>query len=154
VSSVILRTIKHRLAELMKKPGGVSLEQALAQCDADLAAKAGPALEVIATRVAALEALASAPELDAAAVEEAYGLASNMVDVTGCLNMPALFVAAYSLCDILDAFRAGQVSRQAFQVHVRALRLILVQGETPDIEGVLEGLKAVKDRMLAGKLEE
>jgi hypothetical protein len=154
VSSVILRTIKHRLAEVMKMPGGVSLEAALAQCDADLAAKAGPALEVVTDRVAALEAIAAAPEMGPDAVQQAYALASGIVDVTGCLNMPLVFGAAFSLCDLLDGYSDSAVGRQAFEVHVRALRLILVQGETPAIEGVVEGLKAVKDRMLAGKLEE
>jgi hypothetical protein len=154
VSSVTLRNVKHRLAEVMAKPGGISIETALAQADAELAAKAAPALAEIAAKVTALEKLADAPTFGPEAVEEAYGLASEIVNVAGCLKTPLLFAAAYGLCDITDYFRTAAISRQAFEVHVRALRLILLQGETPAMQGVVDGLKAVRDRVLAGKVED
>lgn len=152
MSSVILRTVKSRLSEMINKPGGVTFEAAIAGSDAELAAKAGPALALMASKVAELEQLAERPGLDAEAIGQAYGLASDIVNVTGCLKLPALFAVAYSLCEILDHFRTAAFSREAFLVHVQALRLILAgAGEGPAFDRMVEGLKAVKARVLGGK---
>ena len=152
MSAVILRTIKSRLSEVIQKPGGVTFEAAMAGSEAALAAKAGPALDHVAAKVGELEQLAQRGALDAEAVEQAYGLASEVVNVTGCLKLPALFAVGYSLCEILDHFRSAPFSPEAFLVHVRALRLILTGGgEGPAFERMLDGLKAVKGRLLAAK---
>jgi hypothetical protein len=155
VSSVILHTVKSRLSELIQKPGGVTFEAAMAGSEAALAAKAGPALEHVAAQVAALEQLAERRTLDAEGVEQAYGLASEIVNVTGCLKLPALFAVGYSLCEILDHFRTAPFSREALIVHLQALRLILAGGgEGPAFDAMLDGLKAVKGRVLGVKLGE
>jgi hypothetical protein len=155
VSSVILRTVKHRLSELIQKPGGVTFEAAMAGSEAALAEKAGPALEMVAAKATELEQLAAGKGLDAEGIETAYGLASEIVNVIGCLNLPAVFAVAYSLCDILDYFRTGGFNREAFDVHVRALRLLVAAGgKAPDLDRMLRGLKAVKDRVTGGKLAE
>lgn len=153
MSSVVLRTVKHRLAEVMKAPGGISVEEALARVEAGLKALSEPAHEAIAGKVAELESIAAAPDGGAGRVAEAYALAGEIVNVAGSLDMPQLFAAAYSLCDVLDHFRVGPFSRQAFEVHVRALHLILTHGEGPAMKGVVDGLKAVKDRVLADRVE-
>jgi hypothetical protein len=155
VSSVILRTVKSRLSELIQKPGGVTFEAAVAGSEAALAPKVPPALELMAAKVAGLEQLAEHPALDAEAIEQAYRLASDIVNVTGCLKLPALFAVGYSLCEILDHFRTAPYSREAFLVHVQALRLILAgSGEGPAFDVVLQGLQAVKGRVLSGGLGE
>lgn len=152
MSSVTLRTVKSRLSEMIHKPGGVTFEAAIAGSEAELAAKAGPALALMAPKVAELEQLARRPVLDAEAIEQAYGLAADIVNVTGCLKLPALFAVAYSLCEILDHFRTAAFSREAFFVHVQALHLITASGgEGPAVDQMLEGLKAVKARVLGGK---
>lgn len=153
MSPVILRTVNHRLAEVMKTPGGVTVEEALARAAAGLEALAGPARESIAGKVGELEAIAASPDGGAARAADAYGLAGDIVNVAGSLDMPELFAAAYSLCDVLDYCRTHAFSRQAFAVHVGALRLILTQGQSPALKGVVDGLKAVRDRVLAGKVE-
>ena len=153
MSSVVLRTIKSRLSEIIQKPGGVTLDAAVAGSEAALATKAGPALKLMAARVGELEQLAEARALDAEGIEQAYGVASEIVNVTGCLELPALFAVAYSLCEILDHFRTAPFSHKAFLVHVRALRLILADGgEGPAFDRMLDGLKTVKARVLSGKL--
>jgi hypothetical protein len=73
------------------------------------------------------------------------------VNITGCLKMPALFAVAYSLCEILDSARTGGFNREAYEVHVAALRLILAGGEGPALAQMIAGLKAVKARVLGGK---
>jgi hypothetical protein len=151
VSSVILRTVKHRLSDIIQKPGGVTFEAAMAGAEAALAAKAGPALEVITTKVAALEQLGKGGSLDAAGIEQAYAHAGEIVNITGCLKMPALFAVSYSLCEILDHARTAGFNREAYDVHIMSLRLILAGGEGPALEGMLKGLKAVKARVLGGK---
>jgi hypothetical protein len=150
-----MRTVKSRLSELIHKPGGLTFEAAMAGSEAALAAKAGPALEHVAAKVAELEQLlADHRTLDAGGIEQAYGLASEIVNVTGCLKLPALFAVGYSLCEILDHFRAAPFSREAFFVHVQALRLILAGGgEGPTFDAMLDGLKAVKGRVLARTAE-
>jgi hypothetical protein len=148
-----MRTVKSRLSELIQKPGGVTFEAAMAGSEAALATKAGPALEHVAAKVAELEQLAERRALDAEAIEQAYGLASEIVNVTGCLKLPALFAVGYSLCEILDHFRAAPFSREAFFVHVQALRLILAGGgEGPAFEQMLAGLKAVRLRVLGDRV--
>ena len=155
MSSVILRTIKSRLSEIIQKPGGVTFEAAVAGSEAALATKPGPALELVAAKAAALEQLAERPALDAGEIEQAYGLASEIVNVTGCLTLPVLFAVAYSLCEVLDHFRTAPFGHEAFRVHVQALRLVLVGGgEGPAFDQMLEGLKTVKARVLSGKLGE
>jgi hypothetical protein len=149
-----MRTVKSRLSELIQKPGGVTFEAAMAGSEAALATKTGPALELVATKVAALEQLAETGPLDADGIEQAYGLASDIVNVTGCLKLPALFAVAYSLCEILDHFRTSGYSREAYAVHVQALRLIAAGGDGPALEHMLAGLKAVKERVTGGKLGE
>lgn len=155
MSTVVLRTVKSRLSEIIQKPGGVTFEAAMKGSDAVLATKAGPALELVAARIAELEQLAEGRALDAERIEQAYGLASEIVNVTGCLKLPALFAVAYSLCEILDHFRTAPFSREAFLVHLQALRLILAGGdEGPAFDAMLDGLKAVKMRVLSGKVGE
>lgn len=151
MSTVVLRTVKSRLSEIIQKPGGVTFEAAMAGSEATLATKTGPALEIVAAKVAELERLGERPALDAEGIEQAYGLASEIVNVTGCLKLPALFAVAYSLCEILDHFRAAPFNREAFFVHVQALRLIIAGGEGPAFERMLDGLKAVKARVMGGK---
>ncbi len=152
MSTVILRTVKHRVAELMSKPGGPSIATALENADKALAARAPETLEVISAKVAELEGLPTGP-LSAETIEEAYALASDIVDVVGCLNMPELFRAAYNLCDILDYGRTGALSRSAFDVHVQALRLILTHGANPAIRDLVVRLDTVKARVLKGQVE-
>ncbi len=154
MSSVILRTVKHRLSDLIQKPGGVTFEAAMAGAEAELATKTGPALEVIATKVAQLETLVESGALDAAAIDQGYGLASEILNIAGCFKMPAMFAVSYSLCEILDHARTGSLSREAFGVYVRALRLILTTGEGPAMNQMIAGLKAVKARVLSGKVGE
>lgn len=154
MSSVILRTVKHRLTDLVQKPGGVTFEAAVAGSEAELAAKAAPALEMLAGKVTDLEQLVEKGGLDAAGVEQAYSLASEIVNVSGSLNMKPLFATAYSLCEILDHFRTGGFSREAYDVHVRALRLIVSGRNPPNLERMIKGLDAVKARVLGGKLAE
>ena len=152
MSSVILRTVKTRLSEIIHKPGGVTFEAAMAGSEATLAMKAAPARKLVAVKVVELERLAEAPALDAAGIEQAYGVASEIVNVTGCLKLPALFAVSYSLCEILDHFRTADYSREAYVVHVQALRLILAGVEEgPTFDGMLDGLKAVKTRVLGAK---
>jgi hypothetical protein len=147
-----MRTVKSRLSEFIQKPGGVTFEAAMEGSEAALAAKAGPALEHVAAKVAELEQLAERRALDAKGIEQAYGLASEIVNVTGCLKLPALFAVGYSLCEILDHFRAAPFGREAFFVHVQALRLILSGGcEGPAFDAILDGLTAVKGRVLGAK---
>jgi hypothetical protein len=154
VSTVVLQSVKSRLSELIQKPGGVTFEAAMAASEAALAVKAPPALELVKARVAELEQLSKGRALDAEGIEQAYGLASEIVNVTGCLKLPALFAVAYSLCEILDHFRTTPFSREAFVVHVQALRLILAGGdEGPAFDLMLDGLKAVKARVMSGTLE-
>ena len=149
-----MRSVKSRLSELIQKPGGVTFEAAMEGSEAALAAKAGPALEHVAAKVVELERLAERRALDAEGIEQAYGLASEIVNVTGCLKLPALFAVSYSLCEILDHFRAAPFSREALFVHVQALRLILAGGgEGPAFEAMLDGLTAVKGRVLGAKPE-
>jgi hypothetical protein len=144
-----MRTVKSRLSELIQKPGGVTFQAAMDGSEAALAVKAGPALAHVAAKVTELEQLAERRALDAEGIEQAYGLASEIVNVTGCLQLPALFAVGYSLCEILDHFRAAPFSREAFFVHVQALRLILSGGgEGPAFEAMLDGLTAVKGRVL------
>jgi hypothetical protein len=150
VSSVILRTVKHRLSEIIQKPGGVTFEAAMAGAEAALAAKMGPALEVIGGQVAALEQLTGGSALlDATGIEQAYGHASEIVNITGCMKMPALFAVSYSLCEILDYARKAGFNREAYEVHVMSLRLILAGGEGPATQQMIAGLKAVKARVTA-----
>jgi hypothetical protein len=154
VSAVILRTVKHRLAELMQKPGGMSIQAALDGADKALAAKAKETLLLIAGKVTDLEALPQGVTMSADAIEQAYAIASDIVDVSGCMYMPELFGAAYSLCEILDYFRTAPFSRSAFDVHIRALRLIINHGEGPAMQAMVTRLQAVKARVLKGRAED
>jgi hypothetical protein len=137
----------------MSKPGGATIQAALASADAGLRARATAILAVCGEKVSALEALPPGLTMTPETIEQAYGLASDIVDVCGVMPMPEMFGAAYNLCEILDYFRTGPFSRSAFDVHVRAMRLILSHGANPAVNDLVSRLDAVKARVLNGRVE-
>lgn len=141
-----IRAVETALQRKMARPGGLSMEEALARAEEGLALQRARTMLVLREKVDALTALSAArtPETQG----EVYPLASALVDMAGYLEVPPFYAAAYSLCDVADRMAsAGIWSWPSVEVHARALSLILADdcrgGETTD--DLLAGLRAVAD---------
>jgi hypothetical protein len=141
--------VENRLAEIVNRPGGRRIADALAAAETRVQRKhdeLAAALPDAAGRLKAL--LDSAQSEPDVALQGLYTEANQVFALAAALDMKALADAAYSLCDLTDGFReTGEVSWRAVQVHVDAIRL-LTQG-TGSVEtdrAILAGLKQVGAR--------
>jgi hypothetical protein len=141
--------VENRLAEITNRPGGRRIADALAAAETRVQRKhdeLAAALPDAASRLKALlDSAQSGPDV---ALQALYTEANQVFALAAALDMKALADAAYSLCDLADGFReTGEVSWQAAQVHVDAIRLLAQgTGSTQSDAAILAGLRQVGAR--------
>lgn len=151
MSEIIYHQPPRRLAELMRRPGGLKLSDALKRAEQGLHFMQDACLESIDEaigRVAGtLDKLTAAPQ-DATALAELYAAGDEIVGLAGPAQLEPLGAAAYSLCELVDRFQAGaRVLPAAVKVHLDAL--VMLRRPPAEIGGpvaaraVLAGLKQV-----------
>jgi hypothetical protein len=151
MKSARLFKVENRLAEITNRPGGRRIADALAAAETRVLRKheeLAAALPDAAARLKTLlESAASEPDI---ALQALYTEANQVFALAAALDMKALADAAYSLCDLTDGFReTGEVSWQAAQVHVDAIRLLAQGTGSADADrAILAGLKQVGARFL------
>lgn len=121
---------RNRLGQLVARPGGITVSEALERAEAGLSEMAEPWAEALDEAIAKLgvacAALRERPR-DASALTAAYALADEIVGLAGPAKLEAVGRAAYSLCDLLDRAQSGgaaPVDLRAVQVHLQALALL------------------------------
>lgn len=152
-------TPDQRIVSLMRRPGGVSVEEALANANRRLA---NVRESCIAALDGKIEALARCASSDAADLAEAYAFASEIYSLAATFEVKELAAAAESLCDLLVAHKeapdgkpeAARGMLEALRVHTNALRTL----RRPDLAGdaagraaVVAGLRQVVAKAQGGK---
>ena len=141
---------KHRLAEVLRQPGGLPVSEALERAHANLElikpscrAELMELLEMAEACFAKLD-----QTYDDAGLVELYSLAVRGIGAGTVCGTPGVDEGLTSLCDLIDHLRTHQTyDRNAIGVNVRAWRLLT----TPNLpaEGaasVLDGLRKVSKR--------
>ena len=117
---------RSRLAEMIDRPGGVSVGAALAQAKANLDALQGQAKTIIADNIAALLAEPAPGMIEPMRLDMAYSASSQIIDAASPFAMDDLCTAAKGLCDLLDAApRQGGFDWRIATVHAQAMKVLL-----------------------------
>lgn len=133
---------KSRLAEMVDRPGGVSVGVALAQAKANLDGLKDQALAIISENIGALLAPPTPDIPEALRLDSAYAASSQVIDAASPFALDDLCTAAKGLCDLLDAApRQGGFDWRIATVHAQAMKLLL--SLTPDAPGTAEARIAI-----------
>ena len=147
---------KQRLAELMRKPGGVPVEEALAAAGANLQELKPDCISELVQLLDEAEAIFAriGPAYDDAAMGELYEASVRGIGLGDVCGAGSVDVALHSLCDLLDHLRTHlRYDAEAVGVHLRAWRLLITTELPPEgAQAVLAGLNKVS--ALYAKAEE
>lgn len=145
---------KSRLAEMIDKPGGVSVGVALAQAKANLAVLEDQARTIVADNIAALLAEPVPGMIEPMRLDMAYSASSQIIDAASPFEMDDLCTAAKGLCDLLDAApRQGGFDWRIATVHAQAMKVLLSlpPQEAAARSAILTNLHEVLKRKLPGQ---
>lgn len=148
---------KQRLAELMRKPGGLPAEEALKLAEQNLDELRAPCVTELQTLLDAGEATFArlGADFDDAGVAELYETAVKGIGLGEVSGKASVDKALNSFCDLLDHLRTHQrYDREAVGVHLRAWRL-LMSADLPaeGCQAVLSGLHKVSALYQSPKAE-
>jgi hypothetical protein len=150
MSSVRFVFPKHRLAELLREPGGLAVAEALDRAQANLETlKPTCRAELMALLELAEVAYGRLGQsFDDAGMAELYTLAAHGIGAGAVCGAPAVDEGLSSLCDLVDHLRTRRVyDREAIGVNIRAWRLLMTPGLPAEgIAPVLDGLRKVSKR--------
>ncbi len=149
MSSLPLHT--RRLAGLVNRPGGITASEAVAAAETNLATIRDRGLEEITGTMLRVQALGDKLRVkpDTALQMELYSASNSLVGIAGVFGLGALGEVAFSLCNLLDRFRAAGVWRFAsVQIHLDSMRLAQA-GTLTEVEMAAIGaaLRQVVDRV-------
>jgi hypothetical protein len=148
MSAVMRVPWENRLAKLVRKPGGVKLNEAVLQAEENLKSVQDSCLEALDGYLAETERLhvEGGAKPSEEAKESIYQLANDIHGMAGVFGLGDLGDAAFSLCELVDRLRAaGRWNAASVEVHLSALRLLRVPGEGH--ADMLEGLRRVVARI-------
>jgi hypothetical protein len=149
---------KQRLAQLLRTPGGLPVEEAVAAAQANLAELKPLCMGELHTLLEAAEKvfarLGSAYDDDA--VSELYETAVRGIGLGDVCGAGSVDVALHSLCDLLDHLKTHQrYDAEAVGVHLRAWRLLISIELPPEgAQAVLAGLNKVSALYSGPKTDE
>ena len=141
---------KNRLKEIVSRPGGLTVGQALRAAEAKLQSLHGEGVQAIDELLEQIHrivaAVSDAPGEEA--METVYRLSDQVHCIAGTFGLEELGAAAHSLCDLLDRqLTANKPNAAAIAVHLDGLRLLRGQdGGATGREAMLEGLRRVAER--------
>ena len=117
---------RSRLAEMMDRPGGISVGVALAQARSNLDALQSQARDIIAQNIAVLLTKPDPDLIEPLRLDAAYSASSQIIDAASPFSMDDLCTAAKGLCDLLDAApRQGGFDWRIATVHAQARKVLL-----------------------------
>jgi hypothetical protein len=131
-----------RLAEMIDRPGGVSVGVALTQAKANLDGLRDQGQSIIVENIAALLAEPAPDISETVRLDSAYAASSQIIDAASPFALDDLCTAAKGLCDLLDAAqRGGGFDWRIATVHAQAMKLLLAL--PPDAPGTPEARTAI-----------
>ena len=117
---------RSRLAEMMDRPGGISVGVALAQARSNLDALQSQARDIIAQNIAVLLTKPDPDLIEPLRLDAAYSASSQIIDAASPFSMDDLCTVAKGLCDLLDAApRQGGFDWRIATVHAQAMKVLL-----------------------------
>ncbi len=127
---VLRKERKSRLSAMIDQAGGISVGVALAQARANLETLQAQSQTIVAERVAMLTALPepdrAVPNAARAAMDNAYEIASAVIDAAGPFELIDLCTVAGGLCDLIDAAPENRpFDWRIVTVHAQSMQLIL-----------------------------
>ena len=138
---------KPRLAALMRTPGGLPVEDALAAAGANLQILKPECISELLQQLDAAEAIYArlGPGFDDVGLGELYETAVRAIGLGDVCGAGSVDVALHSLCDLLDHLRTHlRYDAEAVGVHLRAWRLLISTELPPQgAQAVLAGLNKV-----------
>ena len=142
---------KLRLSQLLRRPGGITVSEALERAETGLAEIADPcrqALDLALAKAEAAERALGADPGDERSLRALYAAADEMVGLAGPAGQVDVGTAAYSLCELVDrALNGGTLKPAAVRVHLDALTLLRRDTAGEGVRrAVLEGLAQVARR--------
>lgn len=142
---------RSRLAEMVDRPGGVSVGHALAQAQANLDGLKSQADAAVHDAVAELLTAPRPDVSEASNLDLAYAASGRVIDAASPFARDDLCTAAKGLCDLLDAApREGGFDWRIVTVHAQAMKLLLAlpteAGEAR--EAIVQNLAEVLKRKL------
>lgn len=144
-----LSAYKPRLVSLLKRPGGVTAEQATKAAQDNLGGIRRQSLieldKVVAELTGMREALRTEPF--AAQTDRLYALAGTVAGIAGAFGLGDVQAAASSLCELIDELDMQKRSSfEAVDVHLRGLQLLRTPGQemsADEAAAILVGLSDV-----------
>ncbi len=152
-----LSAYKPRLASLLKRPGGVTAEQATKAAQDNLGSIRQQSLIELDKTVAELAGMREALKTEpfAAQADHLYALAGTVAGIAGAFGLSDVQAAASSLCELIDELDVQRRSSfEAIDVHLRGLQLLRTPGQemSPgEAAAILAGLSDVVKTVVAKK---
>lgn len=146
--------VENKLAIITREPGGRTIENAVRAAETLVEATRAASIASLLEKAEQLTVLAAEGRTsgDSAAFKSIYDLSNAIYGLAGSFGLKPLAEAAFSLCDLADAFRSGEPANwPAIDVHVDGIRLLASLGEKAGAAGsesILEGLRRVRARVL------
>jgi hypothetical protein len=138
---------KLRLAALLRTPGGLPVEEALAAAEANTATLRPECMAALKELLEEAEAIAArlGSGFDEDALGALYATAVRGIGLGEVCGAASVDAALTSLCDLVDHLRdKRRYDAEAIGVHLRAWRLLMSAGLPPDAaQQVLAGLHKV-----------
>jgi len=148
--SLLIHHPDNKLALALRKAKPKSALQAIERANANLRAMAGEALAyldgLLGELDVAFEACGAHPTDEQ--VLAMYKLVVRMIGIGTVAGIPALDIAARSLCDVIDGMATrNRFDRNPIKVHIDSMRLLRRSEENGiSADALLAGLAAVRDR--------
>lgn len=146
--------VENKLAIITREPGGRTIENAVRAAETLVEATRAASITSLGEKAEQMTVLAAEGRAsgDPAAFKRIYDLSNAIYGLAGSFSLKPLAEAAFSLCDLTDAFRSGEPANwPAIDVHVDGIRLLASLGEKAGAAGsesILEGLRRVRARVL------
>lgn len=134
-----------RLQDLLRRPGGITIDEALANAERGLQTLRTQCIDAVDTKIDEIAVQSVAEQYDPRSI---YALADEIFALAGTFSLNEVSRAAYSLCTLLTSEK-GARNVEAVRVHVEALRLLrdpAVVNDSLAAGRVLEGLVKVSRR--------
>lgn len=145
---------ENRLTKAIRKPGGVTLDEALDRAQSNLGSVKDQCLAALDEKLPQFKSFLAtpAPEDRAARLKALYDLCSDVLNVANPAGFEPIGKAAYSLCDLTDRMQARPSDEWApVVVHVETIGLLrgALAGDEAGSQALLGGLRKVVERELA-----
>ncbi|MGA7713575.1 MAG: hypothetical protein WCA81_16875 [Rhizomicrobium sp.] len=124
----ITTRVKNGLGELLKRPGGIGREQALADADVNVESLRSEYVKAVPGEIEALETVIAgveSGEISAGEIQKLLDYADRLLVLSGTFGYPLLDAVVKSFCDLGMAMVEEKITSVAgLNVHLRAMRLV------------------------------